>query len=142
MKHVGERLLDRLIAVDGLQRQVLVAEHLASGGLLAIAEMERTSATSAEVAFIVDDRAHGNGLATMMLQRLAQAARETGFTGLTALTLAENACMLDEVRHGGLPVTVHFDGPQARVTIDLTGAGVERLPHPVPTARSGPTARG
>ncbi len=59
----------------------------------------------AEVAFVVADRYQHHGLASSLLQRLAEAARERGIGTFTAETMAENRDMIDVFMASGFPVT-------------------------------------
>jgi acyl-CoA synthetase (NDP forming)/GNAT superfamily N-acetyltransferase len=55
----------------------------------------------AEAAFAVDDHFHGKGIATALLDRLAQIASDNGFQTFEATVLAENREMLDVFRDSG-----------------------------------------
>ena len=59
------------------------------------------SDSSAEVAFAVDDRFHGRGIATALLERLAAFGREHNFEYFSASVLPENSEMLDVFRDSG-----------------------------------------
>ncbi len=48
----------------------------------------------AEVAFVVHEEFRGLGIASHLLRRLAQIAREKGFAGVTAQVLGQNTQML------------------------------------------------
>ena len=58
----------------------------------------------AEVAFAVDDRFQGKGLATMLLERLAGIAAQHGFARFLASTLVDNAAMLEVFRDSGFEI--------------------------------------
>ena len=62
------------------------------------------SETSAEVAFAVDDRFHGRGIATALLERLAVYGKDQNFEYFSASVLPENAEMLDVFRDSGFEV--------------------------------------
>lgn len=59
------------------------------------------SDASAEAAFAVDDRFHGRGIATALLEQLAQVAADNGFQRFDASVLAENQEMLGVFRDSG-----------------------------------------
>jgi acetate---CoA ligase (ADP-forming) len=54
----------------------------------------------AEVAVEIADRLHGQGLGTILVGRLAQAAEQRGITSFLAQVLPENRAMLDVFRDG------------------------------------------
>ena len=58
----------------------------------------------AEVAFAVDDRFHGKGLGTTLLERLAHVAVANGFDRFEATTMLENEPMLQVFRDSGFEV--------------------------------------
>jgi len=62
---------------------------------------------SAELAFAVADDWHGHGVATVLLERLAEEAGRQGLTTLTAEVLVGNQAMLDVFGDAGLPITMH-----------------------------------
>ena len=57
------------------------------------------------MAFVVADDYQHRGLGTLLLQRLADAARVRGIETFTAQTLAENRDMIDVFMGCGFPVT-------------------------------------
>ncbi len=68
-----------LTTVDNVDRVAFVAEL--GEELLAVARYQRLATpTDAEVAFVVSDRHQGRGIATVLLEYLASAARERGIT--------------------------------------------------------------
>lgn len=96
--------IDHLTHVDYVDRLALVVEDADS--LVAIARYDRLPGTDeAEVAFVVADRYQHHGLASSLLQRLAEAARERGIGTFTAETMAENRDMIDVFMASGFPVT-------------------------------------
>lgn len=74
--------------------------------------------SSAEVAFAVDDRFHGKGIGTLLLERLAILAVSNGIQHLWALTMMENQPMLDVFRNSGFECRSRLD--QGYVEIDLS----------------------
>lgn len=69
----------------------------------------RAGRTDAEVAFQVDDRHQGRGLATVLLEHLAAIAVAAGITRFTAETLGDNRAMLAVFSKAGWPVEKHFE---------------------------------
>ncbi|MBI3407454.1 MAG: GNAT family N-acetyltransferase [Planctomycetes bacterium] len=84
---------------------------VATGSYLALDE------STAEVAFAVDDSLHGKGLATVLLERLAQEARRQGFAHFWALTKADNRAMRDVFLESGFDVQEKAEGNE--VVVDL-----------------------
>ena len=74
--------------------------------LLATGEYAREAPDSerAEVAFLVGDNAHGKGLGTLILERLALVAARYGISRFTALTMARNRTMLSMFQSSGFRV--------------------------------------
>jgi GNAT superfamily N-acetyltransferase len=92
------------VCVDYVSRLALVAE--CDDRLIAVGRFESQPGESeAEVAFVVADAYQGHGVASVLLDELAQAARARGIVTFRAETLAENRPMLDVFRHAGFPVT-------------------------------------
>src|SRR6185369_7016038 len=94
--------------------------------LLAIASYIATSVESAEVAFAVDDHFQGKGLGTILLERLATIAASNGFTRFEALTLPENAAMIDVFTESGFEVRSRSESGAVAVqlAIEPTDAAV------------------
>ena len=102
---VSEKLVEQLCAacdptvgvtliawrqVEHDSRPIAVASYTALG-----------SSNTAEVAFAVDDRFHGRGLGTSMLERLAGIAASHGFRWFQAVTSVDNDPMLEVFRDSG-----------------------------------------
>ncbi|HNB96444.1 MAG TPA: GNAT family N-acetyltransferase, partial [Microthrixaceae bacterium] len=105
---LSERELEHFTRVDHRDRVAFVA--LLDDELVGVARYERYEGTdTAEVAFFVDDRHHGRGLATVMLEYLAAAARENGITRFRATTLPNNRKMLKVFASAGYEVASQLD---------------------------------
>jgi GNAT superfamily N-acetyltransferase len=76
--------------------------------------------TEAEVAFAVADDHHREGVATLLLERLAVIAHDRGLSRLTATVLPGNADMQLVFRTVGLPVSSRFDDGVVEVILELT----------------------
>jgi acetate---CoA ligase (ADP-forming) len=87
---------------------------------IAVASYFRVDETTAEVAFAVDDQFHGRGVGTLLLYRLADLARAQGFTRFEALTLPDNAPMLDMLRDSGFEEQVKSERGCVTVQLSLT----------------------
>jgi RimJ/RimL family protein N-acetyltransferase len=88
--------------------------------ILGVVRYERISPDTAEVAFVVEDRWQGHGIATALLRRLAPYARKLGITRLLAVTMAANAKMLDVLQHAGYPFSTRYEDGEFAVTLDTS----------------------
>jgi L-amino acid N-acyltransferase YncA len=104
--------LDRAVswATDADQhRYGLVATSSADGRVVAHAgwETEPDHPERAEIAFAIADAMQHNGLGTILLGQLTQAANQAGVAVLSAEVLPQNHRMLHVFRDSGFPVTTH-----------------------------------
>ncbi len=87
---IPARDLARFVNVDHHDREALV---VATGDdLIAVGRYERLgpAAPDAEVAFVVEDAHQGRGIGSVLLEHLAEAARDAGITRFVAEVLPEN----------------------------------------------------
>jgi acyl-CoA synthetase (NDP forming)/GNAT superfamily N-acetyltransferase len=116
--HLPEPEVERLTHIDYVDRMAFVA--LLDDVLVGVARYDRLPTRSeAEVAFFVDDRHQGRGLATVLLEYLAEAARGTGITAFTATVLPSNGRMVGVFRNAGFTVASHFGDGVIEVRLDL-----------------------
>jgi RimJ/RimL family protein N-acetyltransferase len=99
--------IERFTHVDYADRLALIVE--VAGTLVAVGRYDRISGTEAEVAFVVADAWHHNGIATLLLELLAQAAWVCGIDTFVASTLPENREMLGVFTHSRFDVSTRFD---------------------------------
>ncbi|MDJ0764618.1 MAG: GNAT family N-acetyltransferase [Myxococcota bacterium] len=71
----------------------------------------------ADMAFVVDERFQGRGLASFMLQMLIKLAKERGIKGFTADVLASNKGMMKVIEKVGLPASAKLQEGVYRLTI-------------------------
>ncbi|UQU66369.1 GNAT family N-acetyltransferase [Couchioplanes caeruleus] len=91
---IPERDLERFVNVDHREREAFV---IVSGSrIMAVGRYERLGPDSpeAEVAFVVEDAYQGRGIGSVLLEHLADAARENGILRFVAEVLPQNAGML------------------------------------------------
>jgi acyl-CoA synthetase (NDP forming)/GNAT superfamily N-acetyltransferase len=91
---IPERDLARFVNVDHRDREAFV---IVSGPLImAVGRYERLGPDSpeAEVAFVVEDAHQGRGIGSVLLEHLAEAAREQGIDRFVAEVLPQNGGML------------------------------------------------
>jgi RimJ/RimL family protein N-acetyltransferase len=91
LERLSEQDLRYLTEVDHHDHEAMVALDPDSGQLVGVARYVRSEeANEAEVAVVVGDPWHGNGVATALLERLAARAREEGIDHFVALVLSDN----------------------------------------------------
>ena len=91
---IPERDLERFVNVDHHDREAFI---MVSGPrIMAVGRYERLGHDSpeAEVALVVEDAHQGRGIGLVLLEHLADAARENGITRFVAEVLPENGGML------------------------------------------------
>lgn len=121
--------LKHFTEVDLVDRAALVVES--HGELLGWASYERwPGRDDADTAFMVDDRHHGKGIATLLLEHLAAIAAANGIERFTAEVLGENRAMLTVFSRAGFPLQRRFasgvievDFPIAETTEYLDSVG-------------------
>jgi len=122
--HVDHRNREAIVAeLDGELLGVARLDRLRTGGDEGEADLSRLG-TEAEVAFVVADRAQGQGLGHQLLDALAVRARQLGVACFVADTLPHNRRMLAVFRRSGLPMTRRFEDGVVRVTMALGPAEV------------------
>jgi GNAT superfamily N-acetyltransferase len=88
-----------LVGEFGFDKVVAVGEYL---------QLDRSN--MAEVAFSVASDYQGMGLGTILIRKLAEAARENGISGLVAFTSPRNKAMIGLFKTLPYKVTTSFDG--------------------------------
>jgi acetyl coenzyme A synthetase (ADP forming)-like protein len=108
----------------GLVATLGQAERVIGHAMFAVTALE-----TAEVAFAVADECQGQGLATILLGRLAQAAAAQGIRTFQAELLPQNRKMLAVFRESGFPVRLNAEPGEVRVELptELTAEALERF---------------
>jgi GNAT superfamily N-acetyltransferase len=120
-KELSDEELRRVTECDGVNQVVLVAT-VGSGDeetIVGLGDYARSSA-AADVSFAVLEDFQGRGIATRLLEQLAHIARVNGIVRFEADVLAENAPMLDVLRHSGLRVREKQSEGVIHATLFLT----------------------
>jgi acyl-CoA synthetase (NDP forming)/GNAT superfamily N-acetyltransferase len=105
-----DRDVERFTQVDHVDRVALVGT--VHGEIVGVSRYERLAGSDdAEVAFVVRDDHQGRGLASVLLDHLAEAARERGVRSFVAEVMADNRRMLAVFADAGYrPNTSMADG--------------------------------
>jgi acyl-CoA synthetase (NDP forming)/RimJ/RimL family protein N-acetyltransferase len=99
--------------------------------IVGVAAYERMHRESAEVALLVADAQQHEGIGTLLLEHLADAARVEGIRTFVAEVLTQNSPMIGVFRHLGYAPEMHFDGGDIHVAFDLvvTPAVISAMDH-------------
>jgi acyl-CoA synthetase (NDP forming)/RimJ/RimL family protein N-acetyltransferase len=115
---LSDREVEHLTHVDYEDRMAFVAVR--GDRLVGVARYDRWPTRSeAEVAFFVDDAHRGRGVATLLLEYLAVAAREAGISAFTASVLPTNRRMVSVFKHAGFTTSSTFADGVIEVRLDL-----------------------
>lgn len=108
--------------VDYLDRMALVATtgEGDAEAILGVVRYDRTGEATAEVAFVIVDRWQGHGIATALLHLLASYAREKNIADFVAVTMGNNARMIEVLRNSGFPWTAKYVEGTLEVHLDIT----------------------
>lgn len=88
-------------------------------GIVATGSYQAINATTAEVAFAVDDAFQGKGLGSLLLERLAILAARAGLVRFWAVTHADNRPMLDVFRDSGFEVRENLESGYIEVALSV-----------------------
>jgi acyl-CoA synthetase (NDP forming)/GNAT superfamily N-acetyltransferase len=115
MPRLSERDVRRFTHVDHRDRVALVM--LLGGRMIAVGRFDVVRPSEAEVAFLVEDQHQGRGIGQLLLEHLAQAARERGVERFVAEVLPDNTRMIQTFRDAGYRVASGYaDGV---ITLDF-----------------------
>jgi acyl-CoA synthetase (NDP forming)/RimJ/RimL family protein N-acetyltransferase len=118
LPRLSPQLVEHFTNVDYTDRLALVAEL--GNELVAVARYDRLTGTAdAEVAFVVVDAHQGRGLATIMLEHLAVAARDRGVERFVAETLPTNSRMIGVFRDAGFQEEHRFSDGVIKVSFPI-----------------------
>jgi acyl-CoA synthetase (NDP forming)/RimJ/RimL family protein N-acetyltransferase len=116
--HLSDAEVGHLVNVDYVDRMAFIA--LRDDVMVGVARYDRWPLRSeAEVAFFVDDEHRGRGIATVLLEYLAEAARRVGIRAFTATVLPTNTRMVAVFRRAGFETRSTFDDGVIEVHLDL-----------------------
>jgi GNAT superfamily N-acetyltransferase len=123
---LGERELRYLTEVDHQDHEALIAVDPGSGEGIGIARYVRLEnrPDTAELGVVVSDDRQGEGIGSLLLQRLAAAARANDIERFSALILEDNRPMLNLIKElGDVEVQEHEPGA-IRLEVPLPAEGL------------------
>ncbi len=100
---LSDKDVARFTTVDHRSRVALVVTR--GDEIIGLARYDAVDDESAEVAFLVEDAHQGRGVAQLLLEHLAQAARERGLRTFVADVLPDNTRMIQVFREQGYRVS-------------------------------------
>ncbi len=107
MPKLSDRDVARFTQVDHVDRVAFVL--LLSGEMIAVGRYDLVKPGEAEVAFLVEDRHQGRGIAQILLEHLAQAGRERGVDRFVAEVLPDNHKMINTFRDAGYRMVSEYE---------------------------------
>ncbi|HEY7050449.1 MAG TPA: GNAT family N-acetyltransferase [Jatrophihabitantaceae bacterium] len=116
-RHAADVYVPSLVRPPDADHQALVA--LVGGQIVGVASFERVTATSAEIAVLIDDHVQHEGIGTLLIEHLASCARRYGIKRFIADVLSENATMINVIRRLGFNLAIKSDYSTFHITIDL-----------------------
>ncbi|MFK5689509.1 GNAT family N-acetyltransferase [Ornithinimicrobium sp. LYQ92] len=126
IKRLSDKDVHRFTHVDYDDRVALVM--FVRDDLVGIGRYDRTTSGGpvAEVAFNVSDHHQGRGVGSVLLEHLADIARESGITRFVADVLPQNRRMIGVFRDAGFEVTHEFDDGVIAVSFDIEPTDASR----------------
>ncbi len=125
---LSDRDVDRFTHVDHDERVAFVLT--VRDEIIAVGRYDKIDSSLAEVAFLVEDAHQGRGIAQLLLEHLAQAARERGIKKFVAEVLPDNGRMIHTFRDAGYHVEGGFENGVMRLAFPIeatdTAVGVMR----------------
>ncbi|MDT7729702.1 MAG: hypothetical protein QOI21_6278 [Actinomycetota bacterium] len=114
---LSDRDVARFTQVDYRDRLALIVT--VGDAMIGVGRYERTGRRTAEVAFLIEDAHQGRGLGQLLLEHLAQAAREHGITRFVAEVLPDNRKMITVFTEAGYKVAREFEDGVIVVEFDI-----------------------
>ncbi|TDE00103.1 GNAT family N-acetyltransferase [Jiangella asiatica] len=107
--------------VDHHDRVALIL--LVGDDMIAVGRYERVNRTEAEVSFLVEDGHQGRGVGSVLLEHLAQAARERGMRRFVADILPANRKMITVFADAGYTVDNSYEDGVVHVEFEIAPTG-------------------
>ncbi len=113
MKEISPEQMARLTQIDYEREIAFIAVRASDGATVGVARLVReVGEPTGEFAILVEPAVKGLGLASHLMGRLVDWARDNGMVEITGMVLAENHAMLGFVRHLGFDVKRVPDEPE------------------------------
>ncbi len=128
IKRLADRDVYRFTHVDHHERValvVLIRDHIA--GIGRFDRIDGYDGPTAEVAFNVSDRYRGVGIGSVLLEHLADVAREVGVRQFVADVLPQNRRMINVFRDAGYVVSHEMDDGIIAVSFDVEPTEASRM---------------
>ena len=112
LKDMGHQRAQPFVSIDYKNELAIVGTILDTSGekIIAIGRyIKNPGASTAEVAFLVQDQWQHKGIGKFLLEHLVKIAKENGFTGFTAEVLLENKNMLQVIHNSSYKITSKFE---------------------------------
>jgi acyl-CoA synthetase (NDP forming)/RimJ/RimL family protein N-acetyltransferase len=107
----------RFTTIDHADRVALIL--LTGQDMIAVARYDRIDEHNAEVAFLVEDAHQGRGVGSVLLEHLAQAARERGIGRFVAEVLPQNHRMITVFSEAGYTLSSRIDDGVVHVEFEI-----------------------
>jgi len=110
--------LDRIMQFDPA-REVALVVVTPAGDAIGSGRYVVTGPGTAEVAFVVEEDYHGQGIASRLLRHLARVAKDQGIGTFEADVLADNKAMRIVFERSGWPIAARREGDTLHVALTL-----------------------
>ncbi|MBM7787259.1 bifunctional acetate--CoA ligase family protein/GNAT family N-acetyltransferase [Tenggerimyces flavus] len=114
---LSRRDVDRFTQVDHIDRVGMILT--VADEMIAVGRYDRVAEDEAEVAFLVEDSHQGRGVGSVLLEHLAQAARENGVRKFIAEVLPENRKMVTVFKDAGYNVSGGFEDGVVQFELEI-----------------------
>ncbi len=124
LPELPERDAEHFTHLDYTNRMALLAT-IGEGEaekIISVVRYDKIGDATAEIAFVVLDEWQGHGIATALLHLLASYAQTKGFATFVAVTMGNNARMIEVLRNAGFPWTAKYSEGTLEVQLDITKA--------------------
>ncbi|HEX5997638.1 MAG TPA: bifunctional GNAT family N-acetyltransferase/acetate--CoA ligase family protein [Jiangellales bacterium] len=115
--NLSQRDIETSTTVDHVDRVALIM--LAGDDMIGVGRYDRIDKEQAEVAFLVEDAHQGRGVGSVLLEHLAQAARENGITRFVAEVLPQNRKMIKVFADAGYTVGNTYEDGVVHVSFEV-----------------------
>ncbi|HEX6234368.1 MAG TPA: bifunctional GNAT family N-acetyltransferase/acetate--CoA ligase family protein [Jiangellaceae bacterium] len=115
--NLSERDIELFTHVDHADRVALIM--LSGDDMIAVGRYDRIDKEQAEVAFLVEDAHQGRGIGSVLLEHLAQAARENGIGRFVAEVLPHNRKMIKVFADAGYTVGNTYEDGVVHVSFEI-----------------------